>query len=378
MALGPWSYSDTAVPSNINLADIERYAFSDGVSVAEAVAYAYDQARAFNDNRMGNRAVALLLDLLCAPPTNDQMINYYNGSVEWHDDTEYGDEQIQRVSKAGAVCIPREKTAKIGMSWRSLRKSTSDDFVAMVGRWLDGAASAKRADLLQTTGIATTARTHPSGNGSASPSWIGGGSQNYVPPDYNGISFSSDDHIDDNQADSAAGRLAAFKAMRNNLWEHGYYSEPGAPIMILHGPDTLSDIQGVTGYSARKQPFVDYAPGGTTTYGDIPEVDVSTFHGVWTTGGCWCVQVGGIPDNYFFMVKSFGMRSPLNPVQQWVPEDIGASLIMKNLNLSPPENVSPIETLEGFLSWGFGVRDPAAGCVSLIAGSGTYTDPTIT
>lgn len=378
MALGTWQKSDTAPPSNIDLRDLERFTFADGVSLREAWTFAQTAASAFNDNRIANAEVALVLDLLCAPPSPDQEIRYINGSVDWHNASEFGTPEFQRVSTAGAVVIPEAKTAALGVTWEGLRRTRSEDFIAAFGRFLDGAASVKRKSLLETIFTATTARVHPSGNGSKSPSWVGGGSQNYVPPTRNGVSFAADDHIDDNQADSDAGRLAAFKAMRDNLWEHGYYSEDGAPIILLHGPLTLADVKGVSGYVARKQAFIEYAPGGTTSYAANLGVDPFTFHGVWADGGVWCVQIGGIPDNYFAMVKSFGSRNPMNPIKTWVPQDIGGSLILRGLDPNPPEYASPIEKLVGHLEYGFGVQLPDAGAVSLIGGGGTYTDPTIT
>lgn len=377
MAAGPLLKVDTHTPSNVVIADLNKYKFADGVGAGEAVSYVYQQAQAFNENRIANREVAAVLNLLCAPPVNTQEIYFTNGDIEWTNTTENGTPNLQHLTRAGAVVIPEAKDARIGATWEAMRRITSDDWMATVGRWLDGAASVKRKSLLETIGIATTARVHPGGT-SASPSWVGGGSQNYVPPTRNGVSFTSDDHIDDNQADSAAGRLAAFTAMLANLNEHGYYSQAGAPILLLHGPATKADVLAVTGYTANQQAFVNYAPGGTTNYASLPGVDPGVFHGVWANGGVWCCEIGGIPDNYFFMVKSFGVRSPLNPIQEWVPEDIGASLYLKNLDLTPPEGVSPIQDFWGYLQYGYGVKDPAAGCVSLIGGGGTYTDPTIT
>lgn len=377
MAAGPMVKADTFTPTNIVVADLNKYKFADGVGVGEAVSFVYAQAQAFNENRLSNREVAVIADLICAPPTSEQEIRFTNGQVTWENATEFGQPNYQHLTTAGAVVIPEAKTANIGLSWEAMRRIRSDDWMATVARFLDGAADQKRQSLLKTVLIATTARVHPGGT-SVSPSWVGGGSQNYVPPTRNGVSFSSDDHLDDNQADSDAGRLAAFKACLANINEHGYYSEAGAPIILLHGPATLADVQAVSGYAANQQSFVNYAPGGTTNYASIPAADASVFHGVWTNGGVWCCQIGGIPDNYFCMVKSFGNRNPMNPVQEWQPEDLGGQLILKGLDLTPPEHQAPIQNFWGHLEYGYGVKDPAAGAVSLIGGGGNYTDPTIT
>jgi hypothetical protein len=369
--------ADLAVPSNVVLNDLNKYTFADGVGAGEAVGYVYQQVQNFNQNRIANREVAMVMDMLCTPPDTEQVISFVNGTITWQNATEVGKPDMQHLTTAGAVVIPEQKTANVGLTWEAMRRIKSDEWIATVGRFLDGAVSAKRKSFLDAIGIATTARVHPGGT-SASPSWVGGGSQNYVPPDRNGISFAADDHIDDNQADSDAGRLAAFTALRDNLWEHGYFSEAGAPIILLHGTATLADVKAVSGYTARKMEFVDYAPGGTTNYANLNMADLVAFHGVWSNGGVWCVQIGGIPDNYFYMVKSFGSRNPMNPVKEWMPADLGAQLVLKGLDLTPPEHVAPIQNFWGHLEYGFGIQDPAAGSVSLIGGGGTYTDPTNT
>lgn len=377
MAAGPAIKADLTSVTNVVLADLNKYRFADGVGAGEAVAFVREQAAAFNAGRMSNREVAIVMDLICAPPATDQEIYFANGDIAWENATEFGQPNYQRLTRAGAVVIPEQKTANIGLTWEAMRRIKSDDWIATVARFLDGAASVKRKALLETIFTVTTARVYPGGT-AASPSWVGGGSQNYVPPTRNGVSFTSDDHVDDNQADSDAGRLAAFKAMLANINEHGYYSEQGAPIILLHGPDTLADVIAVTGYAANQQAFVNYAPGSTTSYAAVPQADAAVFHGVWTNGGVWCVQIGGITDNYFGMVKSFGSRNPMNPIKEWQPEDLTGQLILKGLDPNPPEHVAPIQNFWGHLEFGFGVQDPAAGAVSLIGGGGTYTDMTAT
>jgi hypothetical protein len=369
------------IPDNIELEDLDkRYRFADGVGMGTALRDVYDSLTAINAGTSNlNREAVLVEEFLCTPVQSRQEIYFRSGDFTWSDSiqTEYSEPDMQHRTRAGAVVLPFEREAQLGLTWKASREITADEWMADISQFWEGGLSAKRQQLLECIGTATAARVHPGGSGSLSPGVIGGADQDWVPPTRNGVSFAADDHIDDNQADSAAGRLAALTALRDNLWEHGYYSEAGAPIIILHGPATLADIKAVSGYTARQQPFINYAPGSTTSYASLTEADVATFHGVWEPGGAWCVQIGGIPDNYFWMVKSFGRRSPANPILQWGPADVPQFILM-GLDPNVGYGRTPIERLTGRLEAGFGWQRPDAGSISLIGGGGTYTDPTVT
>lgn len=364
-----------AFSANVDLAVLNTYRTHDKIGLGELSQDIDSGLQAFDSLQWGQAyaAVTAVMALICSRAMGEEQaaIRYDIGSIDAHDRTEQGQEPAQKLGEADAMVKRYDKVNKIGFTKDSLRLVTADRVLTTIGRAINGHKEQARKALL--THIFTAANAISVGSGKC-PSWCGGGSQNYVPANFNGKDFSSShtSHLG-RQADSADGRRAGFAAFKTSLEEHGYRSVAGSPTLVLHGEDTAGDVATDAKYVARgNTDFLRLA--STTSIAEVPY----WVHGILSDSNAWCVQIGGIPDNFFAAVHSFGEWSPLNPVTWWAPADASwQGLRVSGIDPSPPTGMTPWERLELAFEWGMGVQQPDAGAVLKIAASGDYTDPTL-
>lgn len=373
MAHGTGNLAQLATPTGIDLEVLNRYTFADGVGLGEVVGFAQQMVVDFAAFNWPNHPQVAALIPLITSLSADQDIRFNTGTVTWEDVGEDSTPGTQHIGAAGGMCEVVTKAAALGYTWDALRRVRSDEVVDAFAAARDGAVEVIRKAVL--------ARIFKQGStnfeGSAfSYGWVGGTGQSFVSPTYDGVTFASDDHYKDNgdagYADSAAGRRSLFGDMGKAVWEHGHLSVPGAPTFLLHGPATRADVTADAQYLAAEQAFVNYE---TTQRAAALAIG----HGVLKDVGWITAEIGGIPDNYFAGVKSFGAGNSLNPVRLWYPPDLGFGIILMNLDPNPPMNVSPVAKLEMRLQIGVGIQRPDAGTAGQIGGGAAdYAEPTIT
>lgn len=382
MALGARDTRDLATPTNVDLEALNAYRTADGIGLGELQGLVQAGLTQFNGLAWGD-AFAKFVEVfryLRSPKqtASEAEIKYRLGNVTANDYTETGQEPLQRRSDAGAMVKTYKKTNAIGYTLQDLRRETAASILSDIGAQCDGMKEAVRQAFLNRIFASVTALTV--GTSGKSPGWVApsgtyaSASQTYVSPNYNGTEFAAATHNHlDRQADDAAGRRAGFANFKTRILEHGYESVPGGPIMLLHGPLTTADVAADVNYVGRgNADFIRYA--STTTLAEVP----AWVHGILSDSRAWCVEMGGIPDNYFAAVKSFGVDAVDNPVIWWEPEDAAfRGLTLLGIDPNPPQGFSPWQRVQLYLEFGHAIARPDAGAVLRIAGSGNYTDPTI-
>lgn len=374
MALGYLSLADLGVPAEIQ-AMLANHRFTDGVSIEFVLQNMTAGLNAFNTGNSGSPGSDALARLLTTPASIDPGITYSGGSLTTRDATEYGAEPVQRIDKHQAVVIPVGREGAIGFSFDAMRVTDSQHAITTNRRLLEAFGSDRRKAILRTVFTQATVRT--TAEGARSPGWVGADGQAYVPPEYEGRTFATDNHVLATATDTAAGRRALFADMAARLWEHGLYSTPGAPLILIHGPATLADVQADAKYVSRQQQYVQYASGAQTNYAALADnLPMDLFHGVLQDSGAWVVNIGGVPDNYFAMVKSYGERSSMNALKTWSPDDLANGFALLDVTSPLPGTYAKRNDFTVRYEAGYGVAVPEMGVVGMVGGA-SYVDPAI-
>ena len=374
MALGYLSLADLGVPAEIQ-AMLANHRFTDGISIEFVLQNMVAGLNSFNAGNSGSPGSDALARLLTTPASADSKIEYIGGSLRTRDATEYGAEPAQHTDKLSGVVIPVGREGAIGFSFDAMRSTDSQHAITTNRRLLEAFGSDRRKAILRT--VFTQATVRKTAEGARSPGWVGADDQLYIPPEYEGRTFDTDNHVLATATDTAAGRRALFASMTARLWEHGLYSSSRAPLILIHGPATLEDVQADAKYAPRQQANVQYAPGAQTNYADLSsDLPMDLFHGVLVDSGAWCVNVGGVPDNYFALVKSYGERSGMNPIKTWSPADLANGFALLDVTSPPAGTKSKRNDFTVRYESGYGVMTPEAGVVGMVGGA-TYVDPAI-
>lgn len=387
MSYGIRTTAHGATPANIDLERLNDYKTSDGTGFGTMVQSARAMAARFAAwDWPFNRKVGEVLQMLVSPQTEDS-IRWRVGELTAQPVPEDWQAQIRRQRRgvAGSQIPTMRSAVSIGYSWESTRpgpRSVRDvDVVDDYRTAMKSLTDIVRKEVGKAISYISARDVIGSTTGQA-PGWIGGTDQNYEAPSVNGTTFDAHSHFLANgttYAASAAGRKAAFDALRDTFAEHDIEAEDGAPILLIHGRASTSSVKGVTGYIARDVVGMRY--GQDTDRADIPWYA----HGMIEDSGILCVELGSMfAADQYVAVKSYGKLSPRNPLSLFYPADVGWGPVVFDLRTAAPldqntpQDAGLLESLALWLHFGVAVRDPLAGAAAQVGdGDDTYTDPTV-
>src|SRR3990167_5058178 len=148
MALGVRDTRSEAWSSNVDLAELDKYRTADGVGLGELGTLVQAGLTAFNGFQWGTAyaKIAELIAMTCARKRGPSgaLIHYSTGNIAANDETETGDEAVQRTGDADAMVKVYKKTNRIGYTLQDLRRVTSERVPSDIGRAIDGHKEALR------------------------------------------------------------------------------------------------------------------------------------------------------------------------------------------------------------------------------------------
>lgn len=369
--LGWGQMADGIVPSNVDLNVLNASAQTrDGVGAGEVYAGLLLLADQLT-REIGNPTTRInRLIGMTSYPTSDVSLSYHMGNFSLVEDVEHADPPKQHTVKDATMIAAKNLTQAFGWTWQRFRQLTIADVESTFERARKAVEEGIRKQWL-TRIFSGQATAVPVGSG-YSVGWVGANLQNYVPPDFEGASFGSDSHL------SRVATNPAPVTIYNLLREHGLYSEPGSPIILLHGPASTATVKAFT--KATNGDAYLPAAQAFTAYGASERAIVENYaHGVLTETNVLCVEVGGIPASYYGVIKSNGINSTSNPLARHIGVGIAqGKVLVRGLDTNPPTGASPLEEANLYFESGFGVAHPEAAAVQYIYASGSYIDPTIT
>lgn len=387
MAQGILTTELTGLPDNIDLTALNVYRTRDGFGYGEVIQAAGVACREFGAfNWIGQEETSSLIQALVAPSADDS-ISWRVGDLTAVRVTQdnLADIGHQHRDRAGSqIPIYGDATSLGGYTWATTQKGpkalSSDEVMTDIRASMDALINSFFPEFLRSLTY-KAARAVPGSSSGQAVGWLGATSSDYVATSKKGRTFSGHSHYltDAAYADSANGRRALFAAFSQTLLEHGKRHSSSAPLLLLHGSASKTDVMADSQWAAPT--VVGVVPGANTA--QVTDVPFWAYGKLQDSGAC-TVDVGSLlPEHYYVFVKSYGPLSILNPLRLCYPESTGfGPLVIDRRSGFPVDGNTPkdgglLNNMVAILNYGLAVRDPEAGAAGLIGGGGSWTDPTI-
>lgn len=356
---GVRSFANMTFPTGVDATKLSEYALQDGTTFLQ-VAQDVDAALSAMARTMATKYGKAL-------SFTDRVEYYYRQGVsnglELH--TEFALPEDKRGATTGHSIAYREYDRGLGWSWDYLRSAWRYQLDADIADFVKDHLDKFEARLLRRmlNDGEDTGDTYGLGSG-YSPGWaLSGGTLTFTPVQTNGKTFASThDHFD--VSNTSGFTNAIWKTMRLNLKEHGHEPPFEAWCSDLD-EDTirgLSDFTPINPVGVRLGATQDVATVSGEYIGVIQDFYVKI--------------MPRVTQYYVAAFKSYGNLSQRNPILCRVEKGNQRPAP----RLLPGKNVQrefPIENLQGFVGFGFGVKDRTGG-VAGYTNSASWSDPSIT
>jgi hypothetical protein len=372
MAQGYQSTADILVSNGIDLELLRRETLRGGATVGDYVALFALGLDAYNSEfSLGLQKIGTVIGLLSGP-TAQREVRKSLGSHARGINVEYVEADPQKVGATSWLIGDHVLDQRIGATWQFLKNAAPRDIRENITAMFAALRDSERyyfltrlfraADEAVGSGLSIGVM----GNSSLDPA--------FYPPAWNGVSFDDTHTHLFRKADSADGIRAFFRDGYKTLREHGLESGQMEPLVLLHSPEDLDDIQEDAQYEAASdsQWWINYGATERSQVGDLATVA----HGVIKDIGAVCIDIGGIPTKYMALVKSFGLNNDSNPVARYFDDLDGDRAIPTDINAG----VAPRQVLTDLgvtKTTGYGMYNPVGAALCLLAAEGNYVDPTI-
>lgn len=265
--------------------------------------------------------------------------------------------------ETGHMLPMKDYGGSLGWTYMSMRRGNMDKFDLDMRRLVERGQNTWARKII---GRLFTSVYEAVGTGKSVPFADGGTADStYVPPAYEGATFSSSHtHFLRNTAD-ANGRTAALTAMVNHLWEHGIM--PPYDLVI---PE--ADVASWVAQAEYKKPVrTALITAGVETRGVVNEDE---YLGLFESGRGWgyIKPTPRLPTAYAGMFKPMGYNNSLSPVV--VRYEEGYPL---GMTLVGDIKQFPLQEAIAYFTFGAGIANRLAGVASYFAASGNYVDPAI-
>lgn len=371
MATGFRDLSTLGLVTGWDATELKKFELRDGVTAAQVAAEANFALATLNAELYNDPLYSLLIGEF----TDQMEVEYRVGSsntMERH--TEYSTPNAQRGATEGHMLPISAWDYGMGWTWDYLRKARSTQLQADIAASVQAVKNRYRIEILtrlfkrgDDSGAALGLGTSGLSPGFATAAASTG--VDYIPPNYGGITFTSD-HEHYVGISGGAFTTAVFQDARTELKEHGLMP----PYEFIIGLSDESTVAGLTGFAPVPERLVRYSANT-----ELANFDMEENMGVYSIGAIdefrvWVVP--GVPQYYGFGWKSFGARNPRNPLS--VRVDKGETRPVVRL-FPDPQNGSPTHPLQFgmlFLEFGVGVGKDRTNGTPRYVNSTTWADGT--
>ena len=367
--LGNRDTRDNVVLTGIDAALLENYRLSDGATYQDVVNMAEAALGGFNAGVANDPFWSMLISF------TDQLDTRYavGNSASMVAHTEYGRPDPRRAEMAGHMLPFRKWDHMLGWTADYLEAARLVDLEADIAMAIDAARNRWRMALLQRllkrgddSGVAVGLSTTGLSPGFATDA--GSTGVDFTPPSYAGTTFTS---AHEHYVPDAGGAftLVILQDAAAELREHGH--EP--PYEFLIGPSDETVMTAISpGFLSVNEALVNAGVlaaqvnfAGATVDGKRPIGAIADFR-VWV--------VPGMPDNYGFGFKSYGMNNARNPLRVRVATGERAPRLRLIRDSNNP-GIAPVQNLMTQIGFGVGVGDRTNGTPRYVGGA-AWTDGT--
>lgn len=372
--LGVADLRQLALPSGWDGDYITQQKLKDGLTYDQVFTRLAAAVAAFNADLTNHP----WLFVVCYQADNeDFMLEYSQGARKrFEQHAEYALPDVVRAETSGHLIDIKPWDLALGWTWDYLRKARTSRIDHDIRELTDAAEDVVEIRVLRrlfrleddlvgaagySPGFANNAAAHAGSNIS------------FTPPEHDSVAFlSTHDHYL-----RYAGRGQAALMMARHLWEHGHDPPYEMWVYSLDAADwsNVKDDTCQVYFRSVQDPQFEYATDLTLLSAAYARMQYFGALDVKEVGPVFLRKLNRVPDEYCAMFKPYGLNDPRNPLW-WRGGDppVDHQLISFNTERFGASPFVPI----GFMEFGFGVgMDRTSAVLCQIAGSGTYTTPTI-
>lgn len=367
--IGNRSTADIVVKTGVDAAELKRFTIADGTTYETIVGLLQAGLAGAANEVMSADLFGTLCSLSDQPEVSYRVGT--NGSMEAFD--ENSKPLMQRGQTEGHMLplVPYDRG--MGWTWRYLERAVLDDIQADIVTAVNSVRDRYRVSILtrilQRADDLGSSSVPGLGTTGISPGFAttaGSTAVDFTPPDYGGNTFlSTHEHY---LAHAGSGSITTTQtaAMRLNLLEHGH--QPPFELWISNDDRTV--YEALSGFAlARNIAVGQYA----STSVIAAQTNLNGFVGFIHD---FMVYVKpGMPNNYAFGFKPYGVNSPLNPLRIRVPKGMGG--IDLRILTDGAGRSDPLKSLTIFTEFGVGVKDRTNGA-PVYSNNATWADGTPT
>jgi hypothetical protein len=374
MTLGNRDLSNLVLPTGWDTAQLNALSLQDGTTYATVAGMLNSAVGGLNSMLFNDPIYNSLLSF-----TNDPIVQYNVGgadAAERH--TEYGRPDAHRADLEGHMLPIDAWDRGLGWTWDYLRKANMRQVEADIAMAIAAFRNRWQLEILgrlfrraDVTGAAVGL-----GAGGISPGFATAAANtgvDYNPPAWGGTTFST---AHEHYVAIAGGvpTAAMFADIEAELREHGHF----APYDAWISPLDEAAVRLITGFYPIGSPMVNY--GVNTAFANltdgVDELNGSYYIGV--IGNTRIRVMPRIPQYYVFGFKSYGNRSPRNPlvVRLGVGQTSPAVIAMTDPRAG--NATTPLQYMMLFFEFGVGVGADRTVATPRYVNNATWADATIT
>ena len=369
MALGPRDTTSLVMLTGWDAIELKKFQLQDGTTFDAIVAQMNAVLGALNGELYNDPLFASLLSY-----TDQAEVEYAVGSSNGFGEyTEYGRPDAQRGATEGHMLPLKSFDRGLGWTWDYLRKARAAKIQA------DIADAAKDARDLWRKAILTRILQRGDDSGAAKGLGASGLSAgfattaastgvDFVPPAYGGNVFTSthEHYITIAGGAWTTGQISDIKA---ELLEHGH--EP--PYTCLVSPLDTVEIEALTGFVPVARMDVNYA--STVSLASFGPQYSSSGYNLGTYSDVLFRVTYGMPTDYGFGFKSYGMNSQRNPLRIRLQKgQTRPQIVAMPDPRSGGSGAYPLQFMMLFTELGVGVADRTAGTPRYNNHANTWAD----
>jgi len=358
---------DNVVLTGIDPALLENYRLADGTTYEQVVAMANAALSGFNAGLANDPFWSMLVSY------TDQIDTRYavGNSASMVAHTEYGRPDPERAEVAGHMLPLRKWDHMLGWTADYLEEARLFDLQQDLAMALEAASNRWRISLI--TRLLKRGDDSGAANGLSatglSPGFAtaaGSTGVDFVPPSYGGATFTS---AHEHYVTIAGGSFTAdvFTDAAKELREHGH--EP--PYEFLIGPVDEATVTGLTGFLSVNEALIN--AGILSAQVNFSGEAINGKRPIGAIGGFRVWVVPGMPQYYGFGFKSYGSKSPRNPLRIRVPQGQSAPRLRLIRDSNNP-GIAPVQNMMTQIAFGVGVGDRTNGTARYVNHADTWTD----
>lgn len=361
--IGPTTLKDVTISTGVDPTILASYKQSAGVTFPSIVAQLATGLQTIANEITSSPFYGGLVYI-----TPDMQVQYrMGGTAVMEQFSENARPNFQKGTMDGHMLPLLSYDIGMGWTWRSLERIKPAKVQSDIQVVLDAVRDRYRLSILgrilkRTDDSGTALGLGSSGYSPGFATTAGSTNVDFTPPSYQGKTFASTHEHYQASADSGSIVIASVVLMRNNLREHGHVE----PFDMLISDDDRAVWEALVGWYPAVDASINYAAATATANVTLQDGYIGYVQG-------FRVRVApGMPNNYAFGYKSYGVNNPRNPLVIRVPEDkTGLDL---RLLTDGANEAEPLRGAYLFTEFGCGVGQDRTNGTTSYSNSGTWAD----